>query len=192
MLIKELYGVKAHKQEWPVLTTNKYLDANNLKNYMQKLGFSYVNGGLYSEVFTDNKNIVKIFRDNDFAYRDFIKYCNENRNNPALPKFKGKAVRLTSNVRMIRMEILSPVPSNYSDDYRVIMNYYYGIYSYYTSGSGRYPIKLTDLSRPMRIFMITLKDLRDYNKDYFMDLHQGNVMMRGDQPVIIDPYAMVN
>ena len=142
----------------------------NLNDYMQQHGFSKYGSGKYASVYGNPEYpyAIKIFQ-KDSAYFRWLKFSLENRNNPYVPKIKGKVIRITPLVFAIRLEKLSPGGMN--DEFEQEYESWLSDPNYKTSDP--------NLQQVFDFFEINRK---------LMDLHSQNYMMRGNQVVIIDPF----
>lgn len=136
---------------------------------MKKYGFSLLGSGKYASVYGNPKYdyVLKVFM-KDSAYLKWIEFVQKNKGNPYVPKVKGKVVKITPTFYAIRLEKLSK----------------------YTSG-GQF---MKDFSAWQKdnSFKSSDQNIQDI-LDYFgkhkklLDLHGENMMMRGNQLVIVDP-----
>lgn len=132
--------------------------------------FTKLGSGKYGSVFSHPKYpyVLKIFM-KDSAYLRWIKFAMDNKNNPYVPKIRGKVVKITPMIYAIRLEKLTPgsFTGPFADAYRKWQkdkNY-----------------KSDDKN---------IQEVLDYfgkNKN-LLDLHGENIMMRGNQLVVIDPF----
>jgi hypothetical protein len=175
-IISELHGVYDYRSA-PVNTTD------DLISLMTQLGFEVLSGGEYSLVFekpTDPNFVVKVF--NDPCYEAFIKFCKERPNDPFLPKFRGNGVRIRDRARMIRVERLSPLPHQTNDYSRILM--------LYNISKEPEDVVMWDLDDEQRAMVSTFADLRAALPNMCrLDMHRDNIMLRGQTPVIIDPFS---
>jgi hypothetical protein len=149
----------------------------------------------YGSVWTDHvKSIVKIFS-NDPCYLRFIDFCRKHRGNPYIPRL-SKLYPIGQNGGVVFSEMLSPINYRYDiiigqiDDYFTLylndgkyVPDYLGIPPWKAEFEEQYPL-LADIIRKLA---------REFkNGPCRNDLHNGNFMLRGDTPVIIDPVAPKN
>ena len=142
----------------------------NLDDYMSKYDFKKFGSGKYASVYGNQKYpfVIKVFQ-KDSAYMRWLKFCLSNRDNPYVPKIKGKVLKITPMVYAIRLEKLSPgyITSEFNREY---------------SQWQKDPNYKTQDAALQQVF-----DFFEPNRK-LLDLHGENVMMRGDQLVIIDPF----
>jgi hypothetical protein len=106
----------------------------------------------------------------DAAYQRWLDFALKNKNNPYVPKIRGKVVKITDVIYAIRMEKLTPYTSN-SDPFM----------SEYSEWKKNKNYKSNDSN------IQSVLDHFAKNKS-LLDLHGENMMMRNKQLVIIDPY----
>lgn len=151
------------------------------KNYtsasvlLMQAGYRSLGYGAYGGVFQKPgaNYVLKIFRNCDRAYMDFVKLAVANPN-PHFPKFYGKLVRINSKYSAIRMECLDFVVKN---DWRRIKTYLV-----LDDDDG------ADIDRDMLIACDLIKEY--LLPKYTIDIKGSNVMYRGLTPVITDPVSM--
>lgn len=133
---------------------------NNLKSAFAKYGFKPIGTGNYAAVYghPSYPYVVKVFM-KDTAYLRWLDYAKKNQNNPYVPKVKGKVVRISNNFMAVRLERLTPAPAEME--------------------SWQFKENDPHLEKVLDFFDENAK---------LLDLHMGNVMARGKQPVIVDPF----
>lgn len=104
--LDELHGVKKHlAQNFP--------SKQAVVAYMQKQGFESLGVGEFGAAFDhpsfNGKYVLKVFGDENYEY--FVNFCRTQPQNPNLPKFYGKTIRLGPTARMVRMERLYVLPN---------------------------------------------------------------------------------
>lgn len=132
-----------------------------LKDLMDSHGWHALGRGKYGATFgKDNyPYIIKVFM-KDTAYLKWLDFCKKNQNNPWVPKIRGKVVKLGTHFMAVRLERLVE-GGDTMDVYRAADNF---------DSNAR----------------VVVKELKANNN--LLDLHDGNIMKRGTQSVIIDPY----
>lgn len=133
-------------------------------------GFDLLGSGNYGSVFGHKKYpyVLKIFM-KDSAYLRWIKFAMDNKNNPYVPKIRGKVVKITPMIYAIRLEKLTP--GSFSGPFAEAYRQWQSDPNYVSDDKN-------------------IQDILDYfqkNKK-LLDLHSDNVMMRGNQMVVIDPF----
>lgn len=143
-------------------------------------GYTRLGAGSFGAIY-QNKTasyVLKVFSSTDFAYIDFIKLCQSNQN-PHLPKFFGKLVKVTDLYYAIRMEKLTPFTYDQGDYVAdKISEYCRGPQSSRFEDSLEYLEDKPELSKACKLIR-TLK--------HPLDLKYDNVMKRGSTVVIVDP-----
>lgn len=111
-----------------------------------------------------------------------MRYAIKNQNNPNVPKIKGNILRINDETFAVRMEPLKPWTVAGDPKLKHLSKLTSNIYD-----------SLDDLSKSNRIWLKNnypgvLKILVDMDAagDAF-DLHEGNIMLRGNVPVLVDP-----
>lgn len=161
-LKKKVTDVDARDPSWQ-FTLNDIMAAYDFK----KLG-----AGKYASVFGNKKYpyVIKVFM-KDSAYIRWISFCLKNKTNPYVPKIKGKVVKVTDLVYAIRLEKLEPFSRVQGSEF---MSHYYK-----WQNDPKYKSGDKDLDSVFEHFSKNKK---------LLDLHGENLMMRGKQVVVIDPY----
>ena len=138
-----------------------------VRDAYESLGYTFLGAGKYAVVFSiyckgmKKEIVVKVFM-RDAAYFKWLEFAMNNQNNPYVPEIYGKVQKLTDLFYQIEMEKLSPANSS-------------SVVSLYSD---------LDSSAP---YAAEISEEFDANQN-LLDLHSENVMMRGSQVVVIDPY----
>ncbi len=125
--------------------------------------------------------VLKVFGF-DEGYKVWFNFCKKNQSNPYVPKIKGGLLKLANNVFGVRLEPLEyksdAIQSTLWKELRGI------IMSDMTSiDPGYYDYWVDD---PQLFEVIeAIKQMKANGRT--LDIHEGNIMWRGDHPVIIDP-----
>lgn len=158
--VKHIDKVDSRSKSW----------SDSLPAALGKYGFKLLGSGKYASVFGHPKYpfALKVFM-KDSAYLRWIKFAMDNPNNPYVPKMKGKVIKITPVIYAMRLEKLTggSFSGPFADAYRQ-----------------------WNWDRSYKSDDKNIQDILDFfgpNKD-LLDLHGENVMMRGDQLVIIDPF----
>lgn len=101
------------------------------------------------------------------GYADWLTFCKRNQSNRYVPQIRGLPIKVHGGVMAIRLEVLTPMTTSQWLDF---MKHYRDV------EAGR----THDPQLMQCVQFIQSKD---------EDLSQHNIMMRGSQPVIIDPLA---
>ena len=192
MLISELIGYKSNPiyQKAKSTFVSRYKDPdyierrNQMSNFtieLTKHGFNKVGSGSFGIVYEKPGYpwLFKIFHI-DPAYLEFLKWAIKNQSNPYIPKIKGKILKINNDTFAVRMEKLQRFNDTGNEKLELFYN------------------KLLDLG--YFGFTDEVRDWFDRNFPGFsdiidalkkskfkIDIHTGNIMMRGEVPVIIDP-----
>jgi hypothetical protein len=185
MKIDELTGYRKHPL-YDILSNStsmaefvENLKANGYQKYL-------IGEGWYSGVFArpEDRYVIKIFQ-KDPGYEYFLTYMKSNQHNPHVPKIKGKPVRFLKKYTIVRLEKLRAVGAH-QKDYDVFQRIRDYVYDH---SSTKAPALLNqqwiEKTYPQ---LPEILDSLAQNR-HSLDLHQGNVMFRGDVPVITDPYV---
>lgn len=157
---------------------------NSIVAKLNRLGYKKysIGEGFYGRVYARPQDdyVIKIFRQ-DRGYTRFLQYIRENRNNPYVPKLRGKIIKLPNNFNLVRIEKLGIIP--------------YDLHSkilFAANNPHDKPLvdKINKMFPGLLTFIAELKEMvRHSGKTLHFDLHRNNMMMRGDTPVIIDPFS---
>lgn len=142
----------------------------NLDSYMRTHGFKRLGTGKYASVYGNEKYpyVIKVFQ-KDSAYLRWIKFALNNKNNPYVPKIRGKVVKITPMIFAIRLEKLTPgyLEGDFANEY------------YNWEEDNNYQSSDPNIQQVLDFFAQNKK---------LLDLHGENVMYRGNQLVIVDPF----
>lgn len=164
------------------------------EHVLKQAGYRMIGVGSFADVYAiPNENtVLKLFNNDDTAYQDFV-YVTISNPNPHFPKFKGKMMKVTDAYSAIRMERLTPLPDNRET-------------AYYAKKISQYT-KLMQNKAGRAANMDTEEVMRDIDeieqdqpgikyacaiignnlKGEIIDIHNENIMMRGNVLVITDP-----
>ena len=146
--------------------------SETLTGLMTKHGFATIGQGKYASVFSHDNYpwIVKVFM-KDSAYLKWISFAMKHQDNPYVPKIKGKVIKVTPMIYSIRLEKLTASHSATGDAFLPAFRKWQSDHEY-RSGD-KHIDEILD-------FFVPNKKL--------LDLHGENVMARGNQLVVIDPF----
>lgn len=132
-----------------------------LPELMAKFGFKTLGTGKYAAVFGNDKYpyVIKVFM-RDTAYLKWLAFAKQHQNNPWVPKIRGKVVRIGPTFMAVRLEKLDP---------------------------GGKSSDLYDADARGEHDAVTVANFLESNAK-LLDLHDGNVMKRGNQTVIVDAF----
>lgn len=198
-----------------------------VRQELRKKGYEYLGSGIdkqaYLEPSTGKVLVVFGYRKNfkDFSpdqrmFISWINYCNENRNNPALPKFSGFESFEFRGKKYIqaRMESLQELPNRIKDVVSYIDTVVDDIADgnvdralqiladegYYDDKQNKYlPYKIEKLlellggKEKAQNLLNTVHDVAVFgrNQGYNLDLHSGNYMQRSNGDIVVnDPFVI--
>ena len=175
-ILSELYKPKELDKLRKDLSSIKSVDTrdtswmNTVGSLLKSKGFSKLGSGKYGSVFGNPKYpyVLKVFM-KDSAYLRWIKFAMDNKDNPYVPEIRGKVVKITPMIYAIRLEKLTP--GTFSGPFAQAYSKWQKDSSYKSDDKN-------------------IQDVLDYfakNKK-LLDLHGENIMMRGNQLVVIDPF----
>lgn len=182
MKIAELTGYRKHPL-YNILSNStsmaefvENLKANGYRKYL-------IGEGWYSGVFAspEDRYVIKIFQE-DPGYEHFLTYMKSNQHNPHVPKIKGKPVKFLKKYTIVRLEKLRSIDSNQKDE-----DVYERIYNYVFDQSSSKALLNRQWIEKNYPQLPEILDSLAQNR-HALDLHRGNIMFRGDVPVITDPY----
>lgn len=135
----------------------------------------------------DYPYVLKIFG-NDTAYIKWLAFCKKNQSNPYVPKVKGAPLNLGSNVYAVRLELLK-----YSYPFRQhnIAMEFRDAYVRYNKSEQIEDIDYDYIKSDPQLFVVfdAIKSIISTIGGGFLDMHEDNIMWRGNQFVVIDPVA---
>lgn len=167
--------------------------SNNFRkftNFLVDSGFRLVGKGSYGAVYEKPGYpwLFKIFTD-DTPYEKYIRWAIANQSNPHVPKIKGGLLKINNRTFAVRMEKLAHFSSQLGDEkiqkLRIILSKYEGEY-----GMERSEKNWLTSTYPKLLQVVDAIEKIYHSDDSFgMDMHgdSGNIMLRGDVPVITDP-----
>ena len=169
---KELSGIKKHLAPHDKVDTRSKSWAVPLPDAFAKYGFKLLGSGKYASVFghPTYPYVIKLFM-KDAAFLRWVKFCMENKNNKYVPTIRGKVIKITPNFFAIRIEKLTPFKYSQSKEFMSEYDKW--------NRDNKYVTKDKELAVVLDHFA--------QNKS-LLDLHGDNMMMRGNQVVVIDPY----
>jgi len=166
-------------------------DQRTAEDILEKAGYQKLGHGLYANVWwrKDKSYVLKLVSSNDRAYARYVRMCMSNPN-PHFPKFRGSFMRVNDNYNAIRMEKLSPVVRT-RDMYDMVS--VLESYIWHSAKLLSWPANLERDIQAMYVLEQTQPgiteacDLIATLPKVKIDMHLGNIMMRGKTIVITDP-----
>lgn len=166
--------------------------------------------GVFGVVFDKpgSRDVYKVFTARDKGYIDFLKYVKANQDNPHLPRIYGGIMRANMPLNdvsyqgkdwiIVRMEKLQPAGKIYPDE--LDMARYMQYAPVQKPSEKEWSSKAHQLAAKkaweLKEEFPQLAEVLDWivaNQDEstgkYLDLHDENIMRRGDTVVIIDPYS---
>lgn len=199
MKLTELTGYKSHpayiasKQIKPMKRSTKitldnffsydYPSMQEFTKVMADNGWKKINEfGFFANVYQhpNYPYVAKVFV-NDNSYLKYFNYIKQNQSNPHVPKVRGKAVRIGNNAYVVRMEPLErvsstdPVLRKYIDPKLPLSVHSLIVDSNFPFLEEHHPELANLLGDVLRM------------TEGVPDIHNENVMKRGDTLVITDP-----
>ena len=200
MRISELIGYKQNPayaaakelgnynfDDFPNITSYQQNVENRVKTFIkeiEKLGYKleHIGWGVYSNVFkrSGDPYVIKIFTD-DHAYLKYVAYCLQHQDNPHVPKFRGKLIKITPNTYAVRLEQLR----NFRKTQSLTDVIYHDITEKpKTWGNLSKDPHIKSYSPQLSQLFTDLSGI--FGDNYYPDMHSGNIMMRGLTLVVID------
>lgn len=185
-------------------------DSYSMRDFLDRLvmyGFEVekIGAGFYATVFSrpGSNDVYKLYTAKDTGYTRFLKYVMANQDNPHLPKIKGspKQIKMPKNKNslegkdwiLVRMERLDPHTD--ADPYfgrikAVIDGLEYDTPDLLARRESAKGANFRYIANNYPDLLKVLVWIVDNNTQISRpDLHDENVMQRGDTVVIIDPYS---
>ena len=194
MKIRELTGYKSNelynkaKEIFDVDVKDKplYRSLDEWKSIMNDYGFKHLGTGSYGSAY-EHPNypwVFKIFK-GDTSYIKYFNYAKRNQNNPNIPRIKGSYIRIGNDAYVVRLEKLQEISGEQYKKLEKIINHILYIVDMTKDNQ---PLEKED-KQIIQMYPGLYKiysDVSNFENSY-VDIHSGNIMMRGDVPVIIDP-----
>lgn len=190
---------------------NEWDDSDKLKDWLMSKNFKKAGEGGYATVYvSETENFVVKVNDGHFDnnYVDFINFCHRNKSNQHLPKI-GQIKKLSKESGdkwfVVFIEKLEPfdirkVFGVEPNEYEKILDFFFKLINKPSKISNKDVIKQliesglseTQYTNQLADIGNTVHDFCDqYSIDPkdFLDMHDDNLMMRGNTIVVIDPVA---
>ena len=149
------------------------------RSFSDVTGMKKLGSGAYSEVFEiDDKHVLKIVKKTDSGYARFVKICQANRHNPHLPK-----IHLAAQWAGKQIYILERLSETSTDEENVERSWNYRGPKYYF----REAISGRNSENPFFVLPPEIKEVAQLLRNMTNDLHDGNMMFRGNVLVVTDP-----
>lgn len=145
-----------------------------IKSFLRR-GFRMVGDGCYAAVFESNQDPNLVYKVGNTACDPYLTYIQANIDSPSFPRVHKTYIDYDNDYYIVVMERLDPVPEHKHGTLPVnIRKQFTGEVS-------------ADTDMQPVIDLVTR--LLDCCSDFKLDLHAGNIMMRGLVPVVTDPLA---
>lgn len=204
MKLFELTGIKS----LAVQTPEDIIDALLEKGFFKK----FLGSGVYGAGFLlPNNTVLKVWAA-DPAFEQYVDYCVEHRGNPYLLKVLGKRRKFKTQgheFNFVRTELLTPITTTAElgyDDGKTTLGSILGVIDHNVvyEGYDDTAMKLDGSDESINHMYLdpekASKKFRDFIKECFpilyylrhnlgleLDLNKGNIGLRGDQIVLLDP-----
>lgn len=149
---------------------------DDYQKILHNAGYRLIGQGGQAEVYhkPGKEYVLKIFSSRDYAYQDFLKLVMAHPNKH-FPKIIGKLVKVSPSVYAVRLEPLSSLTD--WEGYDAVRDYM----------AGRLDDEQEQWLEERPELLDALRLITSELGEHSRDLHAGNVMMRGNDLVIIDP-----
>lgn len=200
MRLDELTGIK-HLQR----TTRDSMGLGELMTKVRNAGYTVLGIGGFGFVAQHaNGYVLKVFKTNDLGYKEFFEYCKRHPENQHLPKFISPEIRnFNQQYAFVRLEKLTDInieQEPYKSLERILIDLFDApttsiedFFAYFEKEI-QSPEDKALLSDNYNFFrtIFDLKRLADNTRKIDFDLIgiEYNIMLRGDTPVITDPFAV--
>lgn len=154
--------------------TTAFTVASNLINK----GFRILGEGYYSAVYESNYDPNLVYKIGRTLDDPFLVYVSDTeiKNNIHFPKLYDLYIDNENDWYLAKMECLTPLPDHKKTVAQTIESY------------AKDQINSVALSNDMKYLLERIYNISEQH-DFKLDLHEGNIMMRGVTPVITDPLA---
>jgi hypothetical protein len=143
-----------------------------IKNFMKR-GFKLLGDGCYAAVFESNTDPNIVYKVGNNAQDPYLEYINAHIDSEYFPKVHKAYIDYDNSYYVVIMERLEPLP----DHKRKAVEH---TFSEQFEGNQQVP-------PDMQVIVDHINKLLEGCNDLKLDLHAGNIMLRGLTPVITDP-----
>jgi hypothetical protein len=180
---------------------------NSAEKKLTNWGYEKVGSGTYADVYTKpgTDKVLKVFDDEDRGYLQFIRFIKKNPN-PHYPVFLSKLTKVSDWIYAIRIEKLTPIGGNYhgaskqdlSETLRRMTRFNNWDEMIADAAAREGENNQPEIIELLKYFQKTQPGLLDAvrllysnaKKKTDVDLHDENIMLRGDTIVISDPWVV--
>ena len=193
----ELYKKAKSIMSGDIRDKSLYATLNEWQAIMDEYGFKHLGTGSYGSAYEHPSYpwVFKIFK-NDKSYFAFLQYARKNQNNPNLPKISGSYIRIrkdpkhisSNDAYVVRLEKLREMTADEWNKIEKIIEIFQDMVADASYGGDATDEEIKLRNQYQGIYdIISAMWNADIFKNSHFDIHSGNVMMRGNVPVIIDP-----
>jgi hypothetical protein len=163
------------------------LQLKNWKRIMEIYGFQHLGTGSYGSAYIrpDYPWVFKIFRD-DPAYLSFITYAKDNQGNPNLPKIGGDFIPINNDTYVVKLEKLSGITDEEFKDIKRQIDVMVDSIFDAVDEPDMNNIQLNAIKMYPGIYQFLQYWYHNMPQSE-LDIKPGNIMARGDIPVLLDP-----
>lgn len=183
--LNELTGISQIKK-FAKNNNNLSNGLNNTREFLKKHGWENIGTGTNGVVFAHKKHpniVLKVFNATDHCYVKFLKLISNHQSNPHFPKIKGKLLKINDRLYAVRLEKLQ-FKTQHTREKDLLINWVPDLEdspTYFKSLIEQgYSESLVDAMKILANFIL-------HNGICAYDMHEENIMYRGDELVIIDP-----
>jgi hypothetical protein len=156
---------------------------NDAHRILRNHGYEILGYGQFAQVFAKPSDpwVLKLFSNDDVAFIWFIAYTKQHPS-PHWPIFKSKVFQVNNVYSAIRTERLSP----HTDDFAMVHEIQYYVNHKFRDTEEKFEPR--DTLIPVSLLQC-VDDLSEAAKTagYVLDMGSGNMMWRGNIPVLLDP-----
>lgn len=143
-----------------------------IKNFVRK-GFRMAGSGCYAAVFESNSDPNLVYKIGITCTDPYLKYIQSNISSPYFPRIYSSHIDTVHDYYIIQMEHLDKLP-----DHKLTL-----------AKTMREQFVEGCSDSNLRSIVDCVQALLEADETLTLDLHEGNIMMRGLVPVITDPVA---
>jgi len=165
--------------------------------FVTQYDFHPLGKGEFASVYGNTKYpfVVKLFATGDTAYKTWLSWCRTHQHNRFVPKIRGNVIKISDSLLAVRLEQLSPIRGEAYHKYSHLKDIFQmwnrlsdpNYMEYFDRIERTYPDFMKDRD------IIEIAEFLEAHREgpIQMDLHDENMMRRGDQIVVTDPLYVV-
>ena len=182
-----------------LLTESEILDEisrpkrSEAHNILMNAGYEMLGYGIFANVYAKpgENGVLKLFDSEDEAYQKFV-YMAMSNPNPHFPKFKGKMMKITDEYYAIRMEKLTPLPdtpdtASYAKKISAYVKLIQNKSGRIRSDADELISDIDEIEKEQPGIKYACNMIGNRFKEEIIDIHNDNIMLRGNILVITDP-----